>query len=57
MCYKQEDLVRWLLTNGADQEKSCYLGQKPLDVVGQFRQDATAAAAEIRLMLKQEHSS
>lgn len=56
MCYKQEDLVRWLLTNGADRGKSCYLGQKPLDVVGQFRQDATAAA-EIRLMLAQEASS
>ena len=38
-------MVRWLLENGVDIEKSCQHGQKPLDVVGQCRLDAQAEAA------------
>ena len=40
----QVDVVRWLLENGVDREKSCYYGQRPLDVVGQCLLDDQAAS-------------
>lgn len=49
-------MVRWLLENGVDREKPCYYGQTPLDVVGQCRLDAEAAA-DIRQALTEELKS